>query len=175
MKALVVFESMFGNTEAVARSISEGLAAALQVEIVAASTRPRPQPAEFDLLVIGGPTHAFSMSRPSTRADAVAKGSRWSPDEGGVREWLAQLTPGPHTTPVATFDTREDSVRHLPGSAARKATKVLRKLGYEVAAEPTSFYVEGLDGPLLAGELDRARAWGAQLGAWCSNVGAHAG
>jgi hypothetical protein len=64
---------------------------------------------------------------------------------------------------VATFDTRVDTVRHLPGSAAKKAAKEVRRhhLGRVVASE--SFYVGDTQGPLLDGELARARAWGEEL------------
>jgi hypothetical protein len=65
---------------------------------------------------------------------------------------------------VATFDTRVEKVRHLPGSAAKGAAKVAHRLGFKAAAKPESFYVQDVTGPLLAGELDRAQAWGERLG-----------
>ena len=55
-------------------------------------------------------------------------------------------------------------VRRIPGSAARKASKVAGSLGYSVAEHPESFYVEDVDGPLAPGELERARAWGDRIG-----------
>jgi hypothetical protein len=61
-------------------------------------------------------------------------------------------------------DTRVAKVRHLPGSAAKAAAKHARKRGYAAATEAESFYVEDVGGPLLEGELDRAQAWGEQLG-----------
>jgi hypothetical protein len=64
---------------------------------------------------------------------------------------------------VATFDTRVDKVRHLPGSAAKAAAKAVRRRGYLPAARPESFYVTDVAGPLLEGELDRAEAWGEAL------------
>ena len=57
---------------------------------------------------------------------------------------------------VAVFDTRIDKVRHLPGSAAKRAARVLRSHGFEVLDRPTSFYVADLKGPPNDGELDRA-------------------
>ena len=80
-----------------------------------------------------------------------------------LREWLQHLRKRPHC--VATFDTRVQKVRHLPGSAAKGAAEVAHKLGYEAAARAESFYVEDVSGPLLEGELDRARVWGEQLAA----------
>ncbi len=72
MTALVVYESMFGNTRSVASSIGTGLSRHLEVGLVAVDRCPTLDGDVFDLVVVGGPTHAFSMSRPATRADVVA-------------------------------------------------------------------------------------------------------
>jgi hypothetical protein len=102
------------------------------------------------------------MSRASTRQEAGAKGADEANVATGMREWLDALPTNDHLR-VATFDTRVASVRHLPGSAAKAAAKEVRHghLGEVIAIE--SFYVAGTAGPLLDGELDRARAWGASL------------
>ena len=114
--------------------------------------------------MVGGPTHAFSMSRRSTRHDAVQRGAAAAHEATGIREWLdgwgATHGPLPH---AAVFDTRVTSVRHLPGSAARRAAKVLHARGLSVLDEPTSFYVVDVEGPLVDGELERARAWGRRI------------
>lgn len=172
MRALVVYESMFGNTEKVARAVAAGLADRLQVDVVDVASAPAPLTELVELVVVGGPTHAFSMTRPSTREDAVRQGAEGVP-ERGVREWLAALHAGPHSERVATFDTRVAKVRHLPGSAAKAAAKGLHRLGYGSVARPESFLVEDVAGPLLPGELDRARRWGERLGAEvCARTGA---
>ncbi len=164
MKAWVVYESMFGNTEEVARAIAAGLSQRMHV-VVHEVTHAPPQIDELlDLVVVGGPTHAFSMSRPSTRSAAVEQGATHGVAERGLREWVEHLHRGPHSELVAAFDTRVDKVRHLPGSAARKAERIAGRLGYGHAGH-MSFYVADTAGPLLPGELDRARAWGRQLGA----------
>jgi hypothetical protein len=156
---------MFGNTEAIARAVADGLSS---VDGVAAELVPvhhaSTDLAGVDLLVVGGPTHAFSMSRASTRADALMKGADEEDANGpGIREWIEELRPTPATA-VAAFDTR---VRHprLPGSAARAARKHLRARGFKAVDPPTTFWVDGMTGPLLEGEESRARAWGADLGA----------
>ena len=79
----------------------------------------------------------------------------------GEREWLEAL--GSTGPAVATFDTRVDKVRHLPGSAAKAAAKLVRRSGHDLAARPESFYVADMAGPLVEGELDRARRWGESL------------
>jgi hypothetical protein len=165
MRALVVYESMFGNTEQVARAIGTGLSEHLDVTVVEVTEAHAVVTDLVDLIVVGGPTHAFSMTRAGTREDAQKQGAPQGSKEIGLREWLAQLPAGPHSELVATFDTRVEKVRRLPGSAAKGAAKAVRRIGYARAAHPESFYVEGTDGPLVAGELDRAQAWGKRLGA----------
>lgn len=165
MKALVVYESMWGSTEQLANAVGEGLGRRQDVEVTVAEVRGvRPEYAErFDLVVVGGPTHAFGMSRPSTRADAERAGAPHRTPDVGIREWLAQLPDGLDPEGVATFDTRVIRVRRLPGSAARRAARAARATGLVQVAPPESFYVEDLRGPLLTGERERAVLWGAGL------------
>ena len=155
MNVFVVYESMFGNTAEVARAIARGAHAARCAEVhdIAA-----PDVEDADLLIVGGPTHAFSMSRPSTRHGAVEQGADTSVEDLGLREWLEGL-PARLDTPVATFDTRVAKVRHLPGSAAKAAAKALRHHHTRVL-DHESFYVDDTSGPLLPGELHRAEDWG---------------
>ncbi len=163
MRALVIYESMFGNTQVVARAIAAGIEASMHADIVEVGKAPSTVPADVTLLVVGGPTHAFSMSWPSTRRDAAGRSSEVVSRERGIREWLGGL-PGVTTSAEATtFDTRTTS--HLTGSAARAASRRLDRLGYPIVAAPTSFRVTGTTGPLVDGELDRAREWGKALGA----------
>ena len=163
MRALIVYESLWGNTEGVARAIAEQLQTAMTVEVVDADAAPTNIDG-FDLVLVGGPTHAFSMSRPTTRENAVLQhGAPWAPARG-IREWLGVLEHAPHGTKAATFDTRVVTPR-LPGSAAKKAMKRLVALGYRSLAKPETFGVHGYDGPVADGERERARGWGAELAA----------
>jgi hypothetical protein len=157
-RALIVYESMFGNTEAVARAIAEGLSDTVVAELVDVTSAPTD--VDADLLVVGAPTHAFSLSRPQTRSDAGSKGARQQATAGdGVREWLARVDlAGPAL--AATFDTR---IRRVPGSAARAIRRRLRRRGLLVPFPAMSFYVTGTPGPLADGELARARDWGRHL------------
>lgn len=157
MRVLVVYESMFGNSAAVARTVADSMAEQAQVRVAEVGTRP--DVSDVDAMVVGAPTHTFGLSRPATRAEAARQGSE-APVDFGVREWLIALhRPG---LPVATFDTRV-SVPFMPGSAARKAAAMLRSAGCRLVLPPEGFLVAGTKGPLRDGELDRARRWGALL------------
>ena len=164
MRALVVYESSFGNTAHIARAVWEGMFSCLpDVALLEVGAAPARLPHDVELLVVGGPTQVFGMSRPATRADAQAQGG--TTDSGpstGVREWLAALEPPERPVRAATFDTRIHSP-HVPGSAAVGAWRALRRVGFDVAAEAESFWVLGTKGPLRDGELERAYSWGVGL------------
>jgi hypothetical protein len=165
VRALVVFESMFGNTAAVARAVGDGIAAHGEVTVVPIDQAPAVVGPDIDLLVVGGPTHAFGLSRAATRASAVQQGGpAVTGTDVGLREWLDRVVVLSTATTVAAFDTRVLHT-HLPGSAARAALRRLRRDGLSPAGAPVSFDVAGTPGPLADGELDRARAWGELLAA----------
>ena len=162
MRVLVVYESMFGNTRQVAEEVASSLAAAGQ-EVALVDVRSAPRDlSDVDLLVVGGPTHAFGMTRAGTRADAVTQGAPDGVQETGIREWLDRLLPPERTVRCAAFDTRVRPPR-VPGSAARAADRRLRRLGLLVVSPAMSFWVVGTKGPLRDGELDRARDWATGL------------
>jgi hypothetical protein len=165
MKALVVYESMWGNTEGVAQAIAAGLREFMEVTLAEVGAAPAAPGAEVRLIVAGGPTHAFSMSRTATRRDAIDRGANEGEPDIGLREWLNGLPIGPHSQRIATFDTRVAKMRHLPGSAAKAAAKVAHRHGFDRAEHVESFYVDDMEGPLLEGELARATAWGREIGA----------
>jgi hypothetical protein len=168
MKALVIYESMFGTTREIAEAIAEGLRGQLEVETVEVGTAG-PPPADIDLLVVGGPTHAFSMSRETTRKSAreQAKGFGITPvSQGiGVRDWLDKVGRADGAK-AAVFDTSAKAPRWVPtGSAAKAIGKALSGKGYRLIVRPEQFRIDGSNPKLLPGELDRAKAWGADLAA----------
>ena len=166
MKALVMYESMFGNSERVARAVADGLGECMDVTVRDVAITPAGEvPADVDLLVVGGPTHALSMSRPNTREDAIRQGAHQGLAVRGLREWLDGLAPDLHALRCATFDTRVSRVRRLPGSAARSAARVLRRHRGLLVAASESFFVDDVAGPLGDDQLERARAWGHQVAA----------
>ena len=167
MRALVVFESMFGNTQRVAEAIGSGLRGDFDVEVVEAGSA-RSDVAGIDLIVVGGPTHAWGMSRPMTRTSAgdraTQAGTRPVSSGIGIRDWLAALATSSGKTAAAAFDTAIRQTGWLPsGSAARGEAARLREKGFRLIAAPEQFFVTGMNGPLVEGELERAKAWGEAL------------
>ena len=165
-RAMVVFESMFGNTELVARAVADGLRAeGVPTRVAEVSAAPADLPPSVELLVVGAPTHAFSLrgrrrgSRPCAkvpmpprRRSGCASGSRPSVPHRptcacrGVRH-------ARHEGTAAAGRRRTE--RRSPGQAARFAR----------VDRPVAFLVDDLQGPLVDGELDRATSWGRSLAA----------
>jgi flavodoxin-like protein len=170
MKALVVYESMYGNTRHVAQAIAEGLRVSVDAHVVPIGDAA----ASFDvedpqLLIVGAPTHAWGLSRRRTRESAANEIARRSDRRvstltvaTGVREWL-RAAKG-HGCRSAAFDTRLDRPRLFTGSAVSAIQRGLLVAGFTLFSEPRSFRVKGTIGPLAIGELDRARAWGEEMG-----------
>lgn len=164
MTALIVTESLFGNTLAIAEAIGSGMAEVLgrsTVRVVHASVAPVELPTEVDLLVVGAPTHLLSLPNVGSRHDAERNGAVIA-QLIGVREWI-DLVAIPAGLKVATFDTSIPSPRGL-GTAAAAAARALRVRGADTTVGP-SFWVTGMEGPLADGELGRATAWGRELAA----------
>jgi hypothetical protein len=163
MRALVVYESMFGNTERIARAIADGLGERFEVTVTEVGSAPDTVPDDVAMVVVGGPTHALGLSRSSTRRDAAKQaGPGGVISRGrGLREWLGDLRPSPGL-PAAAFDTHID--KRFPGSASGAIRRRLRAHGYDVR-DAQSFHVTDTVGPLTAGEESRAREWAAQLAA----------
>ena len=167
MKALIVYESMYGNTHAVADAIAAGIGPEADVDV-----RPvhavGTVAADLGLLVIGGPTHMHGLSTAMSRSMAAGaakedagKLAPGATEPPGLREWLRDLD-APQTARAAAFDTRGDARAALTGSAARGIARRLRRRGLDVVGR-NSFLVADAEGPLEDGELERARAWGGAL------------
>ena len=162
MTALIVTESLFGNTLAIAEAIRGGIAevqGAAEVRVLHASEAPAELPAEVDLLVVGAPTHLLSLPNAGSRKDAETRGALLA-EHTGVREWIDAVAI-PTGLRVATFDTSSPS-RVGQGTAAGAAARALRERGADTTVGP-SFFVTGMEGPLADGELGRATAWGREL------------
>lgn len=169
MKALIVYESMFGATRAVAEAVAEGLGGRYRTDVERAADVAGPAMADSDLLVVGSPTHAWSVPRASTRKGAPAYVTRsggglilqpGADVAPGVRELLESVAVLHHN--AAAFDTRISMPHFFTGRASRRIARLLRQRGCHVVVPPESFLVDRAS-HLLPGELERARAWGESL------------
>jgi Flavodoxin domain len=168
MRAVVVYESMYGNTHQVADAIGAGLRSSFEVSVVPVSEAGPAVLADADLVVVGGPTHLHGMSRAATRkaaveaADGAASPLKAEPDAlgPGLRDWFDSL--GRYPAAAAAFDTRLHGPAVLTGRASKAAFRLLRAHGFELVAEPESFLVTKQD-RLEPIETGRAREWGAKL------------
>jgi flavodoxin I len=149
MKALVVYDSVHGNTEQIAKAI----ASAIQADTEVARTKEvdTKQLAGIDLLVVGSPTYG---GRPTESAQSFLNRITGA-DVNGVR--------------AAAFDTRLGSrFVKLFGFAADKIATALSEKGAIVTGTSEGFIVKGREGPLADGELDRAATWARGLAAQVS-------
>jgi len=171
MRAVVIYESMYGNTHAVADHIAEGLRSRFDVDVVPVSGATAELLAHCDLVVCGSPTHVHGMSSERSRAAAVTaqqkEPGRLSLDPEaagpGLRDWFQTIPSGRHM-PAAAFDTRLDGPAPLTGRASRGIARRLRDHGFRLVVGPESFLVDKQT-HLVAGEEERATAWGASVSA----------
>src|SRR5262245_59784672 len=149
MRAVVVYESMNGNTHLVADAIADGLQSVDDVtaEVLGVAHVSDAALAGADVVVVGGPTHVHGMSRPTTRraaAEDAAEPDRdleLEPDaEGeGLREWFDAV--GALPALAAAFDTRLDAPAVITGRASKGIAKRPHRDGSDPPAEPRSFRV----------------------------------
>ncbi|HEY9355271.1 MAG TPA: flavodoxin domain-containing protein [Arthrobacter sp.] len=142
MKGYVVFDSTYGNTKAVAEAVAEGLKPVRAAAVSVTEFNPGIL-AGGDLLIVGSPINGW---RPTPK----------------ITELLGQLGNGKlKGIKAAAFDTRVRFFIH--GDAARKITRLLTEGGAHIISQPAPFYVRGTEGPLRAGELERAASWARNL------------
>jgi len=142
MKALIVYDSVYGNTEKIARAIAEAITQPDEVKVLRAGEADPSELASIDLLIVGSPTH----------------GGRPMP---AVQEFLNKVTqPSLEGINVAAFDTRiQTKLVGVFGYAAGRIANNLKKKSGTLIASPEGFFVTGGKGPLKEGELERAAAW----------------
>ncbi len=157
MKAVVVYESLWGNTAPSLRSIAEGSVPTRVALTTDEATGAAIQGA--DLIVAGAPLLGFNLPTEDMRA---ASARTWPdlarPRHPSMRSWLETVPAG--TGRARGFETR---IWWSPGSSAKKISAALRAKGYSAAGKDEKFIVTGKYGPLKDGEIERARQWGAKL------------
>ena len=140
MKALVVYDSLYGNTEQIAKAIGEGIGGG--VKVVRSAEADVSSLGDYDLIIIGAPTQA---GRPMRTAQA----------------FLDKLPADAlKNKKVVAFDTRGKTwIVKIFGWAATRIEKVLIEKGGSLVAPGEGFFVKATKGPLMEGELERAAAW----------------
>ena len=155
MKALIVYDSFFGNTERIARAIGEGLGPEADVEMLRVSDVKPERLTGLELLIVGSPTRAF---RPTP---AVTGFLKKIPKNG-----LKGVKVAAFDTGLAMDDIGSPVLRllvRLFGYAARPISNKLKKKGGALIAPPEGFFVTGTEGPLKEGELERAAGWAGRI------------
>lgn len=160
MKSVVVYESLWGNTAALAQAVAEGIGHGARALSTAQATRE--ELAGTNLLVAGAPVLGFTLPTEVMRNNLgphEVKAPR-KPDLSApsMRSWLERLPVG-----EGWFASFESRIWWSPGGATRLIDRMLRLAGYRQIAKRQRFKVRGTYGPLKRGELERARSWGAQL------------
>lgn len=142
MKVLIIYDSVYGNTEKIARAIAEAITPSNEVKVLRAGEANPPELASIGLLIVGSPTHG---GRPTPAIqDLLNKMAKASLK--GIK--------------VAAFDTRSQAkLARVFGNAAGRIAGHLTKKGGVLIASPEGFSVTGTKGPLKEGELERAAGW----------------
>ena len=151
MKALIVYDSVYGHTEKIAQAIGKGLTNKYEYRVTKGTNVEKNQLEELNLLIIGTPTH----------------GGRWTEV---IRDFLKEISGMKlEGVKVAVFDTRTESkgivggIEKIFGRAAPRLAQEMNKQGRNVIIEPEGFVVKGRKGPLKEGELERAEKWAKQI------------
>ncbi|HEX9915565.1 MAG TPA: flavodoxin family protein [Candidatus Bathyarchaeia archaeon] len=143
MKALIVYDSVYGNTEKIAKAIGEGLAG--DVTVIRAGETGAPKIEDFDLIIVGSPIH----------------GGRPTP---AVQSFIDGAGPALKGKKAAAFDTRITNwFAKIFDYAAARIADSLKANGCSLVVEPEGFSVNGRKGPLKEGELERAASWAKQI------------
>jgi len=145
---------MYGNTKKIAEAIAGVLASSNEVKMALADEMDKFDFKAINLFLVGSPTQGGAPSLKLKKAlekipvDAL----------NGVK--------------VAVFDTRfleKDQnfalrlLIKIIGYAAPRIAKMLQGKGGQLVAAPEGFIVEKKEGPLKAGELERAASWAQNL------------
>ena len=144
MKTLIVYDSVHGNTEKIARAIGDAIAG--EVKVLRAGEVSSSELETFDLLIVGSPTHG---GRPTKEIQDFLKKAPVTALKG---------------TSVAAFDTRLSTIlARIFGYAAGRIAGSLKRKGGNLMVSPEGFFVKGTEGPLKEGEVERAAGWAEEI------------
>jgi flavodoxin I len=142
MKALIVVDSVYGNTEKIAKAIAGGLSPVIEVKVVRPGEVTLADLGSINLLIVGSPVQAGKQTK-------------------AIQEFLNKIPADSlKNVRVAAFDTRVKAwIAKVFGYAAGRIAESLKEKGGTLAAQPEGFIVKGRQGPLEEGEVERATAW----------------
>jgi flavodoxin I len=155
MKSLVIYDSYFGNTEKLAQAVGKALGTAKNVNVVRVADVEPAQLEGLDLLIVASPTRGF---RPSE----------------GTTKFLNSLSADAlKDVKASVFDTRIDPetiknkafrfIVKRGGYANTAIAKMLEKKGALIVQPVEGFFVDDSEGPLSAGEMERAVEWAKKI------------
>ena len=144
MKALIVYDSAYGNTKKIAKSMGSAITG--DVKVLSTGEVNPSELESIDLLIVGSPTY----------------GGRPTPP---MRDFLNKVSePAIKGINVAAFDTRFSTILvRIFGYAAGKIAGSLETKGGILTSSPEGFFVKGTKGPLKEGELERAASWAKEI------------
>ncbi len=154
MKARVIYDSLYGNTEQIARAVAGALGPPEDVEVMRVSNASPEQLPGSELVIIGSPTQGFNSTKP-------------------IQSFLQGIPKGAlKDVKVAVFDTRMSGkeagtiarmVTKWGGYAAPRMADAIQKKGGNLIVPPEGFTVTGREGPLGEGEPERAVNWAKKI------------
>ncbi len=149
MRALIIYDSVYGNTEKIARAIAGAITPFGEVKMLRVGEANPSELGSIDLLIVGSPT----------------QGGKPTP---AIQEFLSKIPANAlKNINVASFDTRVKMfVAKIFGYAAGRIADSLKSKGGHLAAPPEGFIVKGNEGPLKEGELERAADWAKRIANW---------
>ena len=155
MKAVVVYDSVFGNTEKIALAIGSALGSKEDVSTIQVKQVKQEQVTGVNIIVVGSPTRAFRHT------EAIGSFIKNIPSNG-----LAGVKVAAFDTRISVEDTNSGFLRFvmkLFGYAAKPIADKLRKKGGSLIIPPEGFIVNDSEGPLKEGELERATEWAGKI------------
>ena len=159
MKVLIIYDSLFGNTEQIAQAIGHALGSQEDVEVLRVGNVKPEQLTGLKLLIVGSPTQRF---RPTPAINNLLGRIPMNGLRGvKVAAFDTRLSMNDIDPPIVRFIGR--LVVGLFGYAAKPIADRLKKKGGELTIPPEGFYVKGTEGPLKEGELERAADWARQI------------
>ena len=155
MKALVFYDSFFGNTEKIAQAVTDVIKTKYETTLARSNTLSPSQLSEYDLLIAGSPTRAFRPTQDITKLLAGVPAGALKGKKAAVFD--TRVSVAEVNNKLLTFMVK------LFGYAAEPLAKILKRKGAELVIPPEWYTVTASEGPLKDGELERSVRWAAKI------------